>query len=84
MLGDTVNVAARIEEATKLHATELLVSGAVLERAGVDFDDWCQVSDAPLRGRHEDTALYAPAPRPERDIRLAVGDAARARGTFER
>ena len=58
VLGDTVNVASRIEEATKIFATELLVSEAVLRQARADLGAWRQVSCEPLRGRHEPTPLY--------------------------
>ena len=77
VLGDTVNIAARIEEATKHHATELLVSDAVLDAAGVDRGDWCRISCAPLRGRQEATSLWAPASRPDASLRAAHRDAAR-------
>ena len=73
VLGDTVNVASRIEAATKRFATDLLVSEAVLAAAGADRAAWQAVSAEPLRGRREPTRLYArrpaadpAAPEPER------------------
>ena len=59
VLGDTVNVASRIETATKRFATDLLVSDAVLAAAGADRAAWRAVSAEPLRGRREPTRLYA-------------------------
>ena len=59
VLGDTVNVASRIEQATKTFAVDLLVSEAVLASAGVDLAAWREVSREPLRGRNGDVALYA-------------------------
>ncbi|WP_237479148.1 adenylate/guanylate cyclase domain-containing protein [Lichenibacterium dinghuense] len=60
VLGDMVNVASRIEEATKAFGADLLVSEAVLRAAGADRGAWRDVSRAPLRGRSESIALYAP------------------------
>ena len=59
VLGDTVNVASRIETATKRFATDLLVSDAVLAAAGADRDAWRPVSAEPLRGRREAVVLHA-------------------------
>ena len=62
VLGDTVNVASRIETATKRFSTDLLVSDAVLAAAGADPSAWRAVSAEPLRGRQEPTRLYARRP----------------------
>ena len=64
VLGDTVNVAARFEEATKAFGTELLVSEIVLQAARADLATWRKVSRAPLRGRSESLPLYAPVDGP--------------------
>ncbi len=62
VLGDTVNVASRIENATKRFATDLLVSDAVLAAAGADRTMWRAVSGEPLRGRREPVVLQARQP----------------------
>ncbi|MCJ2023836.1 CHASE3 domain-containing protein [Methylobacterium sp. J-067] len=63
VLGDTVNVAARLEQATKTHGVPILVSEAVLAAAGdgEGVGPWREVSRAPLRGRTEAMAYLTPA-----------------------
>jgi adenylate cyclase len=58
-IGDTVNVAARIEEATKVHAVPILVSEATRQLAG---DGLAFTAEAPLpiRGKREPLRCYAP------------------------
>ncbi len=82
VLGDTVNIASRIEEATKAFATDLLVSEAVLRLAGADLAGWREISREPLRGRHESIALYAPRPgeEPVRNLGSVADDAVEASG----
>ncbi len=58
VLGDTVNVASHIEQATKSFAVDLLVSEAVLASAAANFAHWREVSREPLRGQTTGIALY--------------------------
>lgn len=60
VIGDTVNVASRIEGLTKQYATPLLISEATRVAAG-DFLSTELVDDAPIRGRRGTIRLYAPA-----------------------
>ncbi|SFT29478.1 CHASE3 domain-containing protein [Methylobacterium sp. yr668] len=76
VLGDAVNVAARLEQATKLHGVPILVSEAARRAAGAPAEAWREVSREPLRGRRERMAYHTPAapgaggpgPRREEDI----------------
>ncbi len=61
VLGDTVNVAARLEEATKRAELPLIVSDALLSAAGVDpdtRDDWIELPDTTIRGRYGNVRHY--------------------------
>lgn len=58
-LGDTVNIAARLEHMTKTCEMEIIVSDAVLEAAGEPArEDWIALEPAPLRGRSQPLALF--------------------------
>lgn len=59
VLGDTVNVAARLEQATKDYGSPLLVSEEALTAAGEDLGGWCYLGDERLRGRSQPVGLYA-------------------------
>lgn len=61
VLGDTVNVAARLEQATKAHGVPILVSEAARRAAGTGAGRWREVSRTPLRGRTEAMAYFTPA-----------------------
>jgi adenylate cyclase len=61
VLGDAVNVAARIEQATKTRGVPFLASEAVVAAAG-ETGRWHEVSREPLRGRTEPMAILAPDP----------------------
>lgn len=58
VLGDTVNVAAKIEQATKRFNIALLASETVVMQAGQQ-NAWGTVGREPLGGRGEDVALFA-------------------------
>ncbi len=58
VLGDTVNVAAKIEQATKTFEVPLLVSAQVLAQADTK-EGWYEIGEEPLGGRLELVALYA-------------------------
>ncbi|MFK0278540.1 adenylate/guanylate cyclase domain-containing protein [Ensifer sp. NPDC090286] len=58
VLGDTVNVAAKIEQATKRFDAPLLASEAVVMQAGQQ-NAWVAVGQEPLGGRGEHVALFA-------------------------
>jgi adenylate cyclase len=59
VMGDPVNVAARLQEATKEHGVAILASDAVV-RAGGEEGHWREVERTPLRGRREVLGLMAP------------------------
>ncbi len=58
VLGDTVNVAAKIEQATKRFDASLLASEVVVLHAGHQYA-WEPVGREPLGGRGEHVALFA-------------------------
>ncbi len=62
VLGDTVNVAARLEQATKAAGVPVLASEAVRRAAGQAGVTWREVSREPLRGRREAMPFYAVEP----------------------
>lgn len=53
VLGDTVNVANRLEQATKQHDTALIASADTVLKAGEDLAQWRDLGKAELRGRPE-------------------------------
>ncbi|MFH6784078.1 MULTISPECIES: adenylate/guanylate cyclase domain-containing protein [Methylobacterium] len=61
VLGDAVNVAARLEQATKTFATTTLVSQAALDAARASGAEWREVSRSALRGRQEAFPIYGRA-----------------------
>jgi adenylate cyclase len=60
VLGDAVNVAARLEQATKLHGVPILASEAARRAAGEPEGAWREVDREPLRGRRERMPYYTP------------------------
>ena len=60
VLGDAVNVAARLEQATKTFATPLLASAAAVDAAG-EAPGWIEVSHEALRGRAAAVRVMRPA-----------------------
>jgi adenylate cyclase len=61
-IGDTVNVASRIEGLTKAAGTPVLVSAATRTRAG-DHYGWRAFEPMSVRGKQEPLALFAPSGR---------------------
>ena len=62
-IGDTVNVASRIEGLTKSAGTPVLVSAATRALTG-DRHAWQALPPMTIRGKSEPVALFAPARRP--------------------
>ncbi len=65
VLGDAVNVASRIEQATKVHGRTVLISEATLAALPAELSQplrWEMVSREPVRGRSEPIAYFTPAP----------------------
>lgn len=51
-IGDAVNTASRLEQATKEHACQLIVSEDICKRAGVSLDQF-PLHEIPIRGRSQ-------------------------------
>jgi adenylate cyclase len=60
VLGDTVNVASRLESLNKEHHTKLLMSGATQSKLGSQVET-VYLSDAPVRGKALPISLYTVA-----------------------
>jgi adenylate cyclase len=60
VLGDTVNIGARLEQATKTWGTPLLASAEAVEAAG-ETSGWAEVLRKPLRGRTGIVRVMRPA-----------------------
>lgn len=58
VLGDAVNVAARLEQATKQVGLPLLVTAEAIAAAGEDPAAWIALPDQILRGREASVTLY--------------------------
>ncbi|BCX47259.1 adenylate/guanylatecyclase [Haloferula helveola] len=58
-IGDTVNLASRIEELTKEVGHDVLVSQATFEQVRDDFA-WTSIGSVPVPGRKEPVEVYAP------------------------
>lgn len=66
VIGDTVNVASRIDALTRERAVPALISAETLAAAGVPLDDVirarvCRADAATLRGRSQPVELWAAA-----------------------
>ena len=61
LLGDTVNLAARLEELNKHHGTRILVSESTREACGECFA-FDALGSVPVRGRSEPIAVYSHDP----------------------
>ena len=64
-IGDTVNLASRIEQLTKQHGASVLVSRDTRERAGEGFL-WEELPPTPVAGKREPVATFIPRPAPAR------------------
>jgi class 3 adenylate cyclase len=62
VVGDTVNVASRVEGLTKEHGCSLLVSAATRSSAGEAFD-WTPLEPRAVRGKTEPMATFVPRRR---------------------
>lgn len=62
VLGDTVNVAARLQDECKTRGLSLIVSAEALEQAGEAPLGWVAVPPQPLRGRDGDIRLFGHKP----------------------
>lgn len=58
VFGDTVNIAARLEQLTRETGSTIVVSRQVLDESGVFPGDWQELPQIELRGRHGQIALY--------------------------
>jgi adenylate cyclase len=58
VIGDTVNIAARLQELTKSAGLPVIASQALLEAAGANLAAWTALPPQKLRGRHQPTAPY--------------------------
>ncbi|GJE44619.1 Adenylate cyclase 1 [Methylobacterium soli] len=59
VLGDAVNVASRLEQATKRYGATILASEAAVEGSS-ERDAWHEIGREPLAGRKEPVAIFAP------------------------
>jgi adenylate cyclase len=64
VIGDAVNVAARVEAATRRTGDTILVTDATRRLLARDSDRWHERIAVPLKGKSEDVRLYAPADAP--------------------
>lgn len=58
VIGDVVNVAARLEGATKVAGVPILASRAVVEAAGMKTSDWRPISAIPIRGHSKQIDIF--------------------------
>jgi len=70
VLGDTVNLASRLESLNKEHKTRLLMSGSTCEMAGGGIDT-VYLGEVPVRGKTEPMKLYTVASLMTDEIRHA-------------
>jgi adenylate cyclase len=65
-LGDTVNVAQRVEGLTRTLDTPLLATREVVDAAGADPAEWEALPSQPVRGRSEPVAVLRPSAAAQR------------------
>lgn len=64
VIGDPVNTAARVEEATRVTGDAILVTGALRDRLRDEHDvEWDERVNVALKGKAEPVTLYAPRRR---------------------
>ena len=59
MIGDPVNVAARVEAATRTTGDAILLAERTKELLKQDHPELVERSDVQLKGKREEVALYA-------------------------
>ena len=81
MIGDTVNTAARVEEATRETGDAVLVTEATRRLLRRDHGGFVERRDVPLKGKTERVRLYAPRvlARADHDVRSDAAPAAARR-----
>lgn len=62
VIGDAVNTAARVEEATRETGDVVLVTAHTRRRLKQDHGGWTARGELPLKGKEELVAVFAPAP----------------------
>lgn len=67
VLGDAVNVASRLERATKRYGEVVLASGAVME-GSLERHAWLEIGREPLAGRREAVTIFAPKRSPTEQV----------------
>jgi adenylate cyclase len=90
VMADTVNLAARIEDANKIYGTPILASTAVRDASG-DAIEWREIDRIRVRGRDQSTTIFEPlamrgelsAEQNRRAARFAEALAAYRAGHFE-
>jgi class 3 adenylate cyclase len=73
VIGDTVNTAARVEEATRVSGDDILLTEATRTLLTRDFGAFEARPPMPLKGKSEPVRLYAPAPTAEAVVALTKG-----------
>jgi class 3 adenylate cyclase len=68
LLGDTVNLAARLEELNKHHGTRILVSQSTRDACG-DLFSFQSLGSVPVRGRSEPVALFSLDPNQQEQFK---------------
>ena len=79
VIGDTVNTAARVEEATRETGDAVLVTEATCGLLRADHGGFVERPGVPLKGKTEPVRLYAPRATAARADGAATGAAARRR-----
>jgi adenylate cyclase len=58
VIGDTVNIASRLESLTKEKQVTALISDSVVDRAGIESSSLLRLGPARLRGRSQELVIY--------------------------
>ncbi len=62
VFGDTVNIAARLEELTKVNPSSIILSKDLLERASIPMTGWQELPASEVRGRSGALSIYGKTP----------------------